>query len=335
MIRAIKRALAVLFWCGLAGVFLFASWIYYRANSAIELPRVPAAFSIKPGSSLTTAARQLGDAGILPEPWAFTLLARALGKSGEIKAGNYELTENLTPLQLLAKLTKGDVKQIEIKFIEGWTFRQIRKTLDENPSLRHATARLTDQEILKLVGAKEQMPEGLFFPDTYFFAQGASDLAILKRAYQTMQAHLDNAWTMRSPGLPFGSPYEALILASVVEKETGRESERTLIAAVFANRLRIGMPLQADPTVIYGLGEKFDGNLRKSDLVADQAYNTYTRPGLPPTPIAMPGLNSIQATFNPANSSVLYFVARGDGTSQFSTSLEDHNRAVAKYQKKQ
>lgn len=334
MLRALKRALAALFWCGFAGVFLFAGWIYYRANSVIALPRTPVAFSIKQGSSLTTAARQLGEAGILPEPWAFTLLARALGKSGEIKAGNYEFTENLTQLQLLAKITKGDVKQIEIKFIEGWTFRQVRKILDEHPSLRHDTSRLTDQEILKLIGAKEQAPEGLFFPDTYFFAQGVSDLAVLKRAYQTMQAHLDNAWATHSPGLPFGSPYEALILASIVEKETGRESERAMISAVLANRLRIGMPLQADPTVIYGLGEKFDGNLRKNDLLTDQAYNTYTRPGLPPTPIAMPGLNSIQATFHPANSSVLYFVARGDGTSQFSTSLEDHNRAVAKYQKK-
>ena len=234
---------------------------------------------------------------------------------------------------MLIKLTKGDVTQKEITFIEGWTFSQARQTLNNHPSIRHDTAKMSEKEILERIGATEESAEGLLFPDTYHFSEGASDITILKRAYQTMQSTIDTAWAARAPNLPLANPYEALILASIVEKETGLATERRMVATVLTNRLRLGMKLQADPTVIYGIGESFDGNIRKRNLETDTIYNTYTRAGLPPTPIAMPGLASIQAALNPANSKALYFVSRGDGTSYFSDTLEEHNRAVTKYQK--
>lgn len=326
----LKRLLAG----SLAAVILFATWLTYHISAAIPLPANPYEFSIKQGSSLKTVAKQLTDAKLLPDAWTFVLLARVLDRSGEIKAGSYELTENPSPLKLLARVSRGDVTQSEITIIEGWNFRQVRKALDDHPALRHDTVNLTEQEILQQIGTKETTPEGLFFPDTYYFANGGSDVSVLKRAYQTMQANLESAWTARNSDLPLTNPYEALILASIIEKETGKASDRTMIAGVFVNRLRLGMKLQTDPSVIYGLGESFDGSLSKRDLLSDQPYNTYTRLGLPPTPISMPGLASIQAALHPTQIDALYFVARGDGTSQFSTNLADHNRAVAKYQKK-
>ena len=256
-----------------------------------------------------------------------------MGYASLLKAGDYELTENTSPWQLLGRITMGDVNQSEVRFIEGWTFSQLRKTLDEHPAIRHDTTGLSDLEILRLIGASEMAAEGLFSPDTYYFVRGNSDIAILKRAYRAMQNNLATAWAGRAMNLPLTDAYQALILASIVEKETGRERDRANIAGVFINRLRLGMRLQTDPTVIYGLGEKFDGNLRKKDLLADQEYNTYTRRGLPPTPIAMPGMASIQAVLNPAKTGALYFVAKGNGESHFSSNLTDHNRAVAKYQK--
>lgn len=317
-----------------AAAILFATWLAYHISTAIPLPAIPYEFSIRQGSSLKAVAKQLADAKLLPEAWTFVLLGRVLGRSGEIKAGNYELSENASPLELLTRITRGDVAQSEVTIIEGWNFRQVRKVLDDHPALRHDTANLTEQEILQQIGAQETTPEGLFFPDTYYFANGGSDISVLKRAYQTMQVNLESAWATRSSDSPLGNPYEALILASIVEKETGNAGDRTMIAGVFVNRLRLGMKLQTDPTVIYGLGQSFEGNLTKRDLLSDQPYNTYTRLGLPPTPISMPGQASIQATLHPANTDALYFVARGDGTSHFSTNLADHNRAVAKYQKK-
>jgi UPF0755 protein len=233
----------------------------------------------------------------------------------------------------LGKLTRGDVTQDEIVFVEGKTFRQLRAVLDAHAALRHDTAGLKDQEILVLINASEKHPEGLLYPDTYLFAKGSSDLAILKRAYRAMQQRLAIEWQRRDPLVPYATPYEALIMASIVEKETGRAEDRPSVSAVFSNRLRLGMMLQTDPTVIYGVGERFDGNLRKRDLQFDTPYNTYTRPGLPPTPISMPGLASIQVTLRPPKSDKLYFVARGDGTSEFSRNLDEHNRAVAKYQR--
>jgi UPF0755 protein len=275
----------------------------------------------------------MADAGLGFSPWQFTLLARLAGKSAAIKAGSYEVEQGVTPWQVLEKLTRGDVTQAEIVFVEGKTFRQMRAALDAHAAVRHDTAGLGNQDILARIGATERHPEGLFFPDTYLFAKNSSDLDILKRAYRAMQRQLDNEWANRDAGVPFATPYEALIMASIVEKETGRAADRALISSVFSNRLRTGMLLQTDPAVIYGVGEQYDGSLHKRDLLTDTPYNTYTRPGLPPTPIAMPGLASLQAALHPQQSDNLYFVARGDGSSAFSRNLDEHNRAVAKYQK--
>lgn len=315
-------------------ILLFAGWFFYHVNTAVHIPVVPYEFSIKSGSSLRNVARQLADAGVLSDAWSFVLLSRIMGHASSLKAGNYKLSENTSPLQLLEYITEGNVNQSEIKFIEGWTFRQLRKTLNEHPAIQHDTEKLNNQDILQLIGANEAVAEGLFFPDTYFFEQGSSDTAILKRAYRIMQDNLASAWATSTKDLPLANPYQALILASIIEKETGKETDRNKIAGVFINRLRLGMLLQTDPTIIYGLGEEFDGNLRKKDLLTDHEYNTYTRPGLPPTPIAMPGLASINAALNPAKTDALYFVAKGNGESHFSSNLADHNRAVAKYQKK-
>jgi UPF0755 protein len=224
------------------------------------------------------------------------------------------------------------VAQSGITFIEGWTFRQMREALNRQQGLRHLSMSRSDEELMRAIGAKESKPEGLFFPDTYYFSADMSDLDILKRAYLTMQRKLDAAWQSRAPGLPYRDAYEALIMASIVEKETGSGDERPLIASVFLNRLKLNMRLQTDPTVIYGLGEAFDGNLRKRDLLADTSYNTYTRGGLPPTPIAMPGLAAIEAALHPEPSKALYFVGKGNGRHAFSTTLDEHNRAVARYQ---
>lgn len=328
------RILKRLFLLVLVGIFLFTAGFIYRVNTAVQPPVVPYEFSIKSGSSLKSVARQLADAGALHDSWSFVLLSRVMGNASSLKAGDYELAESTSPLQLLQRITTGDVNQNEIRFIEGWTFSQLRKALDEHPAVRHDTTGLDERKIMQSIGASETAAEGLFFPDTYYFVRGNSDIAILKRAYRTMQNNLNTAWAGRSTNLPLADAYQALILASIVEKETGKEGDRTTIASVFVNRLRLGMRLQTDPTVIYGLGEKFDGNLRKKDLLTDQEYNTYTRRGLPPTPIAMPGLNSIQAALNPAETKALYFVARRNGESHFSSNLVDHNRAVTKYQKR-
>jgi UPF0755 protein len=220
--------------------------------------------------------------------------------------------------------------------IEGWTFQKMRNELDGNPALQHDTAGMTDTDLLKAIGAPDDViarasAEGLFFPDTYLFDKGASDITVYKRAYKLMQQRLDEAWATRAQNLPYKTPYDALIMASIVEKETGRAADRPLVAAVFTNRLRIGMPLQTDPSVIYGLGSAYAGRLRKKDLQTDTPYNTYTRMGLPPGPIALPGVAALAATVNPASSTALYFVSRGDGSSFFSDNLGDHNRAVDKY----
>ncbi|MEF8766459.1 MAG: endolytic transglycosylase MltG [Candidatus Accumulibacter phosphatis] len=299
----------------------------------IGLERATVDFTITPGSSLRTAIREIAAAGVELDPWALVLLARLLGVEASIKAGSYEIARGVTQLQLLRKLTHGDFTQAELAFIEGWTFRQMRERLDAHPDLRHETTGIPEAEIMRLLGAPQVAAEGLFFPDTYLFAKRSSDVELLARAYRAMQRHLEREWSARAAALPYRDPYQALIMASIVEKETGREQDRSLVAAVFVNRLRQGMLLQTDPTVIYGLGENFDGNLRKSDLLADTPYNTYTRAGLPPTPIAMPGLASLRATLHPELSEALYFVARGDGTSHFSHTLPEHRQAVTRYQK--
>jgi len=305
----------------------------YYVHHPLALPATPFEFTLRQGSSLKSVAREMKQAGLLGQAWPFVWLGRLHGSSGQLKAGRYSLDHDVSPMELLEIITRGEVIQSQTSIIEGWTFKQLRAALDASPDLAHDTLSLTDAEILQRIGATESHPEGLFFPDTYKFAAGSSDLAILGSAYQTMQQRLQEAWVTREADLPLQTPYQALILASIVEKETGTADDRAMIAGVFMNRLRMGMLLQTDPTVIYGLGETFDGNLRKRDLLADTAYNTYTRGGLTPTPIALPGMAALQATLHPAQTDALYFVSRGDGSSQFSGTLEQHNRAVNRYQK--
>jgi UPF0755 protein len=316
-------------------VFLSAiagtSWLTVRH---IPLRSDPTSFSVPPGASLRTASQLIEAAGVELPAWQLELLGRLLGRSSKIKAGSYEVEEGLTAMTLLDKLTRGDVTQGEIVLVEGKTFKQFRAALNEHPDLSHDTLKLSDAQIMARLGVKEVHPEGLLFPDTYLFDKGSSDFDVVRRAYAAMKPRLAAAWEKRDTTLPLKTPYELLILASIVEKETGLPADRPQVAAVFANRLRRGMLLQTDPTVIYGLGERFDGNLRKADLLADTPWNTYTRPGLPPTPIAMPGLASLQAAARPPASDMLYFVARGDGSSEFSGSLDQHNSAVARYQKR-
>jgi UPF0755 protein len=333
--RLFKKLLLLAGLCLLA-VLGFAGWMVWFASAAVPLklnPQGVVDFDIRPGLGLKGAAQVMADAGVGMPPWQFALLGRLAGKDRNIQAGSYEVGPGVTAWQLLQKLTDGDVMQTRIVIVEGKTFRDLRAQLDAHPDLRHDTAGLPDAEILKLIGAEESHPEGLFFPDTYLFARQTKDLVILQRAYHGMQRRMADAWEKRDPSVPYKTPREALIMASIVEKETGAPADRGKVASVFVNRLRIGMRLQTDPTVIYGLGERFDGNLRKSDLLADTPYNTYTRGGLPPTPIALPGMASIEATLSPPKTDLLYFVARGDGSSVFSRSLEEHNRAVNKYQR--
>ena len=306
---------------------------YWKISSPLNLASEHIEFHIPPGIGMRAAANEIVGAGAALDPWLLIVLGKVLRVEASIKAGSYEISRGITLLDLLKKLTRGDVTQSEIAFIEGWTFRQMRERIDAHPDLRHDSRGLPDAEIMRLVGAAKGAAEGLFFPDTYLFAKQGSDIDVLARAYRTMQRHLAREWEARDPGLPYANLQQALIMASIVEKETGRDQDRPQIAAVFVNRLRQGMLLQTDPTVIYGLGEKFDGNLRKRDLLQDTPYNTYTRAGLPPTPIAMPGLASLQAALHPAPSEALYFVARGDGSSHFSRTLDEHNQAVIRYQK--
>ena len=305
----------------------------YYALKPLALPATPVRIHAETGQQPEKHCAGIAAIGLLDHGWQFVWLARLLGKSGQLKAGNYALEHPVSPLQLLKIISSGEVSLSQISVIEGWTFKQMREALNANPDITHDSANLSDEQILQRIGATETHPEGLFFPNTYYFAAGSSDLKILKRAYQTMQKHLQQLWLARAPDLPLQSPYQALILASIIEKETGTPSDRDMIAGVFVNRLRKGMLLQSDPTVIYGLGDKFDGNLRKRDLLADSAYNTYRRKGLTPTPISLPGAASLQAALHPARTDALYFVARGDGSSQFSSSLSKHNRAVDQYQK--
>jgi len=318
---------------GLALTAAVAVWFAFYAFTDIKPDHLPLQFDLKQGSSLRGTIHQMQKAGVIDSPLRFELLARLRGASGRIQAGNYEITAPLSPYRLLGKITSGDQALEQITLIEGWTFAQARAALDAEPTIRHDSAGLDEQDILRRLGIDDPSAEGLFFPDTYFYAAGTSDLALLRRAHHQQQQQLVALWNTRATGLPFENPYQALILASIVEKETGQPGERPLIAAVFINRLKRGMMLQTDPSVIYGLGLKFDGNLRKIDLLTDGPYNTYTRAGLPPTPIALPGLNALKATLNPAPSPALYFVSRGNGTSQFSETLAEHERAVTKYQK--
>ncbi len=323
-----RRALLIV----VGALLALAAYVQWYLNTPVRVAAFPVEFEIAPGTGLRGTVRALQKAGIDVRPLHFEILARAAGRATSLKAGNYELTGPVSPRELLDKLTRGEVTQAEITIIEGWTFAQLRATLGASPLLRHDSAGLSDAELMQRLGAAGRHPEGQFFPDTYLFARQSSDLEVLRRALHAMQRHLDQEWATRDSRVPYKTPYEALIMASIVEKETGSPAERDQIAGVLVNRLRIGMALQADPTVIYGLGESFDGNLKRVHLTTDGPYNTYTRPGLPPTPIALPGRASLHAALRPASTPALYYVSRGDGTSEFSRSLEEHNRAVTKYQ---
>jgi UPF0755 protein len=311
-----------------------AAYGIWYTRTPLAMRQAPLEVEIPRGATLRSTITSLENAGLQVHRREFVLLARAFGRERDLKAGNYLFVRAPTPVELLEKLTRGDVTQAEARLIEGWTFTQFRGLLDGHPDLRHDTKGLDDAEILKRLQASEPHVEGLFFPDTYLFAKGSSDLAVLRRAYRAMQRHLAAEWEARQQNVPYKSPYEALIMASIIEKETGVAAERDQIGGVLVNRLRIGMRLQVDPTIIYGLGEGFDGNLRKKHLLEDAPYNTYTRAGLPPTPIAMPGLASLRAALRPAKTDAMYYVSRGDGTSHFSRNIGEHNGAVRKYQLK-
>lgn len=312
---------------GIAGVS-FWSTQPLMANDAAPIP-----FTIEPGSGVDASTKQIAAAGVPVQPELLSLLIRATGRSSEIKAGSYEFKPGTTPRSLVEQLVRGEFAQETITVVEGWTFRQMRQKLAEHPGLKHDTKDLSDRDLMDKIGSDFRNPEGLFFPDTYRFAKGASDVQVYRQAHEMMRKRLADAWSKRDPTVPYKSSYEALIMASIVERETGQQQDRDMIAGVFANRMRLGMLLQTDPTVIYGMGERYRGNITKKDLQADTPYNTYTRKGLPPTPIALPGAAALAATMHPAKTDALYFVSRGDGTSQFSSNLADHNRAVNKYQR--
>ncbi len=319
--------LSVLLAIGVVTAFVF--W----AKEPITTSGEPIPFAITPGSSVGQAGQQIARAGVPMNPFMFSMLARATQMSAKIKAGSYELKPGTTPRRLIDQLVRGEFAQESLTIIEGWTFKQMRQAVAASKGLKHDTVAMSDSELMGKISNEYKAPEGLFFPDTYLFAKGSSDLHIYKQAHALLIKRLGEAWEKRDPSLPYKSPYEALIMASIVEKETGQKSERAMIAGVFVNRLNQGMMLQTDPTVIYGMGDKFAGDIRKKDLETDTPYNTYTRAGLPPTPIALPGTQSLAAALGPAKTPALYFVARGDGTSVFSDNLPDHNKAVSKFQR--
>lgn len=330
MFKMIKR------WCvtGLIVGLGFSVWFAYYVLKPLKLTPSSQEVTIEANSSLKSIAHQLLMQEVLNEPWGFILLAKVLKKENFLQAGSYTLNKNVSIFELLRSLNHGKPTQGSVTFIEGKTFNQMREKLSKNDALKHTIDTLSEQDIMRLVGSPYLKAEGLFFPDTFYFSRGSSDITLLKKSFDAMQLKLNKAWLTRDADLPYKNAYEALIMASIIEKETGRASERPMIAGVFIHRLKIGMRLQTDPTVIYGMGKQFDGNIRKKDLLLDTPYNTYTRAGLPPTPIAMPGLASIEAALHPKATKALYFVGKGDGTHAFSSSLVEHNRAVVHYQLK-
>jgi len=322
--------LTLLFCLALAGGGVGVWWV----GRVVELPPGGIELEVEPGMGARQVAVLVQQSGVPMDADALYAWFRISGQSRRILAGSYGFENTITPWQLLGKLTGSDVSVGAVTLVEGWNFRQVRQVLATSEGLKPTTKSLSDAELMNLLGRPGVPPEGRFFPDTYSYPRGTSDIKVLQRALRAMDQRLDTAWAARNPRTALASPYEALILASIIEKETGRVADQAQISAVFHNRLVVGMRLQTDPTVIYGLGPQFSGNLHKSDLQNDTPFNTYTRAGLPPTPIAMPGRKALLAAVQPAQSKALYFVARGDGSSQFSTTLEEHNRAVDTYQRK-
>ena len=322
-----KRLLVLIVVAALAVAGAGYWWLHQpivAGDKAIEL-------EIEPGTAPRAVAQAAQAAGISVNADLLYWWFRLSGQDRKIRAGNYEIPVGTTPQSLLARLVRGEDSQRVMTIVEGWNFRQVRAALAKEENLKHDTAAMTPEQIMEALGRPGVAAEGRFFPDTYAFSKGSSDLALLKRAMHSMDKRLEAAWSLKDADSPLKTPEDLLTLASIVEKETGKAADRGLVAGVFANRLRIGMLLQTDPTVIYGLGEKFDGNLRKRDLQTDTPWNTYTRAGLPPTPIAMPGKASLMAAVQPDKTKALYFVAKGDGSSHFSENLDEHNRAVNTY----
>ncbi len=331
--RLFKTLLLVLIAAAVLLVGAGAWWLQRPLDlEAADGAALPLAVQIEAGSSARGAAQVLVNAGVQTPPLLLFAWFRLSGQSRAIKAGHYELDAGLTPRSLLDKLVKGDQALRSLTLVEGWNFREVLQAVRQSPDLAQDLEGLSAADIMARIGYAGRHPEGRFFPDTYRMVRGASAASVLRQAAQAMDQRLAQAWAQRAPDAVVKTPEQALILASIIEKETGVDSDRTLVGGVFNNRLRIGMRLQTDPSVIYGLGERFDGNLRKADLLADTPYNSYTRAGLPPTPIAMPGWASLMAAVQPAQTPALYFVARGDGSSHFSASLAEHNAAVQRYQ---
>lgn len=317
---------------------LGAGWLgleYQRfIGQALNLGDTEQSLSVKRGDTVGVIARRLAKRGWIAKPQLFVWMARIQGKAAAIKAGDYALEPGITPEMLLDQLVSGKVRHHSLTLVEGWDFRQLLEAVRSNEHLVHTLEGLSHEAIMEKLGYPGQHPEGRFLSDTYHFPQDSTDVEFLQRAYRHMETLVNELWAERDQDLPLESPYEAMILASIIEKETGLASERPEISGVFIRRLKKGMRLQTDPTVIYGLGEAFDGNLRRRDLRSDSPYNTYRHSGLPPTPIAMPGRDALHAALHPAPGNALYFVARGDGSHHFSATLKEHNNAVIKYQLK-
>lgn len=314
-----------------AGGWLLLDYRHF-VRSPLDVGGDGARYVVSPGSSLRQLARGLAQRGILEHPRYLVWLGRWEGAAHQLQAGEYVIEPGTTPRQLMAMLVAGKVRLHALTVVEGWSFAQLMEAVHAHEALDHSLRGLEAAQIMARIGHPEEHPEGRFFPETYNFPRGTTDVQFLRRAYHAMEQRLAREWAERVPDLPLDTPYEALILASIVEKETAVAAERPMIAGVFIRRLERGMRLQTDPTVIYGMGADYDGNLRRSDLEDDGPYNTYTRRGLPPTPIAMPGGAALHAVLHPAPGKALYFVAKGDGSHHFSDTLQEHNRAVIKYQ---
>jgi len=320
-----------------ASLLLGWAWMEYDEFVAtpLHIPQGSLIYEVPRGASLAAVAHDLQRAGIIENARYLQWYGRYTGQANQIRAGEYRLSDELVPDTLLALLVSGRSVTYTLTLLEGWNIGQVRAAVAAHEALQHTLDGVDDDEMMRRLGLPGEHPEGRFFPDTYQFTRGMTDLDFLRRAQQKMDEELAAAWAERMTDLPLAGPYEALILASVVEKETGQADERPEIAGVFVRRLRRGMKLQTDPTVIYGMGERYDGNIRRKDLEEDTPYNTYVHGGLPPTPICMPGRDALRAAVNPATGEALYFVARGDGSHAFSATLEEHNAAVRRYQLKQ
>lgn len=331
MMKRLSFYILFLFLLVVLAVASGAAGVWYWMHKPLHLAADKIDFVVDPGSSPRTVARTLNAAGIPMWEPGFVWMARLTEQDKLIKAGGYQANQGDSPWLLLQRLARGDMSQRQVTFLEGWTYRQMRQALREHPDVKQTLGDTTDEELMARLGSDIKQPEGLFFPDTYVFTPGSTDFELLRRAYQEGQRILKDTWDKRSPDLPIATPYEALVLASIVEKETGHGPDRARVSGVFINRLKLGMLLQTDPTVIYGMGEAYQGRIRKRDLQTDTPWNTYTRPGLPPTPIAASGRAALLAAVQPEQHKFLFFVSRGNGTSEFSVNLAEHNRSVSRF----